>query len=113
MLQSMNLPADIVSIFTTTRQKLNQWLDANSPLGFGDGPLTNRKVLETFLYGEFAHTNNPATQAEFTRWKNHPTFYPLLKTHMIGILGKYVYFLREGSRACSLALMSLGETETH
>jgi hypothetical protein len=49
------------------RTQLNAFLDADSHIVFGDDILTNRTVLETFVYGGLAHANR-RKKSVFDEW---------------------------------------------
>ncbi len=47
-------------------------------------PITRWKILETFLYGEFAHTTQRET---FNQWQRVPDLFGNLQFEFVGILG--------------------------
>ena len=62
-------------------------------------PLTRRKVLETFLYGDNVHVN--ATDREtFNEWRRHSDLFGELKFEFVNILGFMFARILEVAEAC-------------
>jgi hypothetical protein len=107
---TLPLSADIKTEFARLRDDLNRWLDSQSLLGFGGEPLSNRRILEVFVYGDLAHINSAEKRSTHESWAAALYFYPLLKTQFVFVIGKSMEFLRSGSALCERALAEL-ETE--
>ena len=61
------------------RTGLNQHLHGPSGLVLGDQQLTNRQILDTFLYGDRGHTNREKGQ-QLQKWKAmDPQWFALLE----------------------------------
>ena len=71
----------------------------------GGGPLRNRQIFEAFVYGEIAHSN-PKKRQEINHWRRNPLFFPLLETHFVNVMAKFMKFLEE---AVALNTQALGE----
>ena len=71
----------------------------------GSGPLRNLQIFEAFVYGEIAHSN-PKKRQEINHWRRNPLFFPLLETHFVNVMAKFMKFLEE---AGALNTEALGE----
>ena len=74
--------------FINARNKLNGYLDSpdESLKIYDNGKiLTPRKIFDTILYGELAHSNK-AKRTKYNEWMVHPIQGPILKTEFVRIL---------------------------
>jgi hypothetical protein len=61
------------------RWMLNDYLDRESPFAApGEGSITNRLLLDTFLYGSYAHLNREHRK-RFLLWAENPVQFHVLK----------------------------------
>ena|SRR2546425_3449235 len=91
---ALGVSPELKDRFEACRGRLNEWLDSKSSLGMGSGPLRNRRIFEVFVYGEIAHSN-PKKRRELERWRENTLFFPLLETHFVNIMAKFMRFLEE------------------
>lgn len=76
----------------TVRQASQSIIDflATEPRRYGDTHLSRWTILETFLYGYYAHAN-PAKRKVFKQWQGVPELFERLQLDFLGIL---VFLLR-------------------
>jgi len=77
------------SRFDSARDALNDFLDSKSniPITYNEEVLTRRKVIDTFIYGGFAHANEAKRQL-FKEWQSIPFFFPLIESEFVYFLAK-------------------------
>lgn len=91
------------NLFNTARNQLNQFLDSPNKLGivYDNQGLTNRTIMETFIYGGLAHANKEK-QKMFKELMAIPSTASLLDASFKLVLGKvlniihYVAIVNDG-----------------
>ena len=68
-------------------------------LMYNGEPITRRKILETFLYGDNVHVNAPDRET-FNEWRRHPDLFGELKFEFVTILGFMFARILEVAEAC-------------
>jgi len=98
---------DLVGLSPDWYEKVEQayqWVDialaiAPPNLMYNGEPITRRKILETFLYGDNVHVN--ATHREtFNQWRRLPDLFGELQLEFVTILGFVVGQIWEIAEAC-------------
>jgi hypothetical protein len=69
---------------------LNEFLDEICPIS----PVTNREILNTFLHGHYAHTNEDK-QAKYNEWTKDVAIFTNLKTMFLVIVATMFANVRE------------------
>ncbi len=64
---------------------LNDFLDEWTGITHNELPLTRRIILDTFIYGGFAHANI-SKQTLFKNWQSVPPFFPLVEYEFVNTL---------------------------
>ena len=63
----------LASIFNEARNRVNEILAMPvQPQKPSDAPITNRDILDTFVFGDLSHTNNKKQRARFLEWQSDP-----------------------------------------
>jgi hypothetical protein len=70
---------------------LNAFLDRATEFALDGKTITNRIVLDTFLYGDHAHANDDK-RAEYQKWRSGP-FNLILESHFEYVLGQVLHFI--------------------
>jgi hypothetical protein len=73
--------------FRSGRNKLNSWLDSETHFRVIDETLTNRHIMDTFIYGGLGHANDRNRVKEYELWEAMP-IHPFLKVEFIYIIAK-------------------------
>ena len=103
---------DLVGLSPDWYEKVEQayqWVDialaiAPPNLMYNGEPITRRKILETFLYGDNVHVN--ATHREtFNQWRRLPDLFGELQLEFVTILGFVVGQIWEIAEACKHELV--------
>lgn len=74
--------------FREIRGRLNQYLDSSPSIQMffkNDPPPTNRKIMDFFIYGYWAHANEVKRET-VERWMSSPLAYGLITTQFIAII---------------------------
>ncbi len=104
-----SLPIDqpIKDEYARWRSELNAFLDSPTSTGFdlGNGPITRRFLFETFLYGFYAHLEEPKFKL-ISEWRGMP-FFADMKTEFDLILLKFTQAVARLSRAVEKAEAAL------
>lgn len=86
--------------FINARNKLNDYLDSpNGSLKIEDNgkQLVPRKIFDTIIYGELAHSKNKYKREKYKEWMSHPILGPILEAEFVLILSNIlscISFLR-------------------
>ena len=65
--------------FCEIRDQINSYLDTPSNLSISEvGPMTHRQILDLFINGDLAHTNNATTEANYQSI-SQTAFFPLFQ----------------------------------
>jgi len=78
------------SRFDSARDAFNDYLDSPSnflSITYNNEVLIRRKIIDTFIYGGFAHANESKEQL-FKEWQNIPFFFPLVESEFVYFLAK-------------------------
>jgi hypothetical protein len=70
---------------------LNAFLDRTTDFAIDGQAITNRMVLETFVYGDHAHANDDK-RVEYQKWRSGP-FNLILESHFEFVLGHVLRFI--------------------
>ena len=90
--------------FISARNKLNEYLDSpdkSLKMSYNGKVLTPRKIFDTILYGELAHSNK-AKRVKYKEWMSHPIFGPILEAEFVLILSKIL--------SCVLFIQTINES---
>ena len=68
-------------------------------LVYNSEPITRRRILETFLYGDNVHVNAPERET-FNEWRQNAAFFGDLKFEFVSILGFMFAQIREVAETC-------------
>ncbi len=68
-------------------------------LMYNGEPITRRKILETFLYGDTVHANAPERET-FEQWQRLPDLFGELQLEFVTILGFMIGQIVEVAQAC-------------
>jgi hypothetical protein len=71
--------------FDSARDVLNKYLDSASksiPITFNNELSKRRKIIDTFIYGGFAHANEEK-ELLFKEWRNIPMFFPIIENEFV------------------------------
>jgi len=87
------LKAKFETRFDSARDALNNHLDSHStPIDYNGENLTPRKIIDTFIYGGFAHANE-AKEKLFKEWRSIPYFFPLIEHEFVSSLIKVLHVI--------------------
>lgn len=95
--EEINVAEELKDRFRKARKELNEFLDSNSMVRFNDTNLTNRHILDTFIYGGLSHANE-IKKEEYDNWMASPFLNPLLQNEFLYVLSKVfrvVYYVRD------------------
>ena len=79
-------------LFKYARNKLNEFLDSHSMLKINDQNLTNRQILDIFIYGGLSHANEKK-KVIFDRWMANPILSQFMINEFVFILGNVMNFI--------------------
>jgi hypothetical protein len=86
--ETMPVSSELRTEFLKLSDDLNKFLDSEPrdvKINIDKEPLTNRRIMEVFIYGDLAHAN--AEKAEvFANWKRNPLGFPFLELQFNNIL---------------------------
>ena len=87
--KKLSIPEAKKRQFSEARNALNEFLDSTPPIQFNilGETLTNRRILEVFIYGGLAHAN-PEKKRIYDQWISISPLQPLLINQFIVILAK-------------------------
>ena len=85
-------------------ERAYQWVDATLAIAppnlmYNSEPITRRKVLETFLYGEYAHAE-PTHRKTLNQWGRDTDLFGKLRFEFVTILGFMFGQILEVAEAC-------------
>lgn len=89
--------------FSYMRDELNRYLDTPVGLRVSEADLTHRDVLETCLYGHYAHTKAPHKE-NFEKWTAEPIFRGFVEFHFMSIVSNLVRFAVALGDICEMEL---------
>jgi len=78
--------------FREVRKIFNEFLDSPSIFQIDEEKITNRKIIDTYIYGDVIHLNK---HDEFKKWIDHNPTRELMYNEIVGILGRasqFIYF---------------------
>ena len=110
MIDGLPLREDLKRSFSECREILNDHLDSRSSMSLDDGTATNRRVLDTVLYGELSHTNTAARE-RYLRWTSEPLSARFVEFEFVAQASACLKCLRVMARTCRRMLEALGEGE--
>lgn len=111
-IEGLNLNAELKERFRTSRHNFNSYLDKRPSINFSPeiGADTNRKILDTFLYGIFAHAN-PKHRRQAKQWEGAP-YYEDIRAQFDLILIEFLKALAAMANVCRDCLKA-GIAELH
>ncbi|MGH8008834.1 MAG: hypothetical protein ACREQ3_17740 [Candidatus Binatia bacterium] len=74
------------------REHLNKFLDSDTYLSVNKTPLSNRHVLDTVVYGGYAHYDE-RKRRELDSWKKIPSLFDMVMNEFVNITGRMNYWL--------------------
>ena len=96
--QEMPLPENDKSLVVEILKKYNAFLDStgNPEFAINSEKITNRMVLETFLYGELAHLNKDKVET-YKKWRSGPAALLLESQfeYAVGVVTQFISRLAE------------------
>ena len=96
--QEMPLPENYKSLVAENLKTLNAFLDStgNPEFAINGEKITNRMVLETFLYGDLAHLNKDKVET-YKRWRSGPAALLLESQfeYAVGVVTQFISGLAE------------------
>jgi hypothetical protein len=92
--------------FADARAELNRFLDGPSQVILQNERLSNRVILETFLYGLLAHTS-PDKRKKIDSWAKDPMRFQILYMVFLGVLTELLAFVLWAHEHNVLALSEL------
>ena len=76
---NLNIEPQLSAKFCEIRDQVNSYLDTPSNLSISEaGPMTHRQILNLFINGDLAHTNNATIEANY-RSISQTEFFPLFQ----------------------------------
>jgi hypothetical protein len=76
--EDASIPMALRESFREARDSMNRFLDAETMFNFNGETITNRRLLEVFLYGGHAHMN-PEKRAAYEAWRQVPVAFMLME----------------------------------
>jgi hypothetical protein len=103
LVNSLPIDQQIKDEYARWRSELNDYLDAPTSTGFdlGNGPITRKFLFETFLYGFYAHLEEPKFKL-VSEWRGMP-FFADMKMEFDMILLKFTQAVARLSRVVEKA----------
>ncbi len=86
------IPDELRNEFIAKRSKLNTYLDSSTEIEIDSVQITNRILIETFLYGTYSHFTK---EEEFKRWKSMPMIFPIMEHRFASSLVDLVNLIQE------------------
>ncbi len=107
LIDSLSIDQSIKDEYARWLSELNHYFDAPTSIGFdvGIGPVTRRLLFETFLYGLYAHLEEPKYQL-ILQWRGMP-FFDDMKMEFDMILLKFTQVVARLSRVVQKAEAAL------
>ncbi len=90
--EGLPIPQQKKDLFNLVRKWLNEFLDSNSILVINGKPLSNRHILEVFIYGGLSHANEEKKK-EYDMWMSNPILKPLVENEFVYILGAVLQYI--------------------
>ena len=69
------------------REKVNEFLDRASYITLGTTPLTHRRIMDVFVYGNIAHSNTEKENV-LESWRAVPGLYTTLYNEFVYVIGE-------------------------
>jgi hypothetical protein len=110
MIDGLPLSEELKGPFAECRAILNDHLDSRSSISLDEGTATNRRVLDTVLYGELSHTNTAARE-RYLRWTSEPLSARCVEFEFVAQASAFLKCLRVMARTCRRMLEAVGEGE--
>ena len=87
LVENLDVPSKYKDAFRDARINLNKYLDDSIIfiVQFTGAPETNREILNTFLYGYYAHAD-PKCKKKLEQWKKYPWVFDILEYQFIIII---------------------------
>lgn len=86
--ETMPISSKLKTEFLKLSDNLNKLLDSEPQsikINVDKEPLTNRRIMEVFIYGDLAHANAEKAKV-FAEWKRNPLFFSFLEFQFNNIL---------------------------
>ena len=84
---------ELIDGFCAAIGGLDDYLASQTSPSIGPGPVTYGDILETFLWGNLAHANNPAHKQRHDTWKSYGDFFEIFRNQLVAVLGNYMRYL--------------------
>lgn len=87
LVETLDVPSKYKDAFRDARINLNDYLDGSASLlvQFPEAPETTRELLNTFLYGYYAHADQKFKK-KLEQWKKYPWVFDILEYQFIIII---------------------------
>jgi hypothetical protein len=79
-------------LFKGARDQFNTWLDCDPSIKIDNLTITNREILDIFIYGGLAHANK-RKKAIFDQWMSDPFLSQFMANEFVSILKKVMDFI--------------------
>ena len=79
-------------MFKGARDQFNTWLDCDPSIKIDNLTITNREILDIFIYGGLAHANK-RKKAIFDQWMSDPFLSQFMANEFVSILKKVMDFI--------------------
>lgn len=112
-IDSMDVSQKWKDSFTSARTNLNLYLDTMYGIFVIHGienKISNRDLVDIFLYGGLAHANQPKMVERFELLRNTPMF-DLLQIIFIGVLGNVLQYIKYIAHISKLELENASKLE--
>ena len=89
---------DLKDRFIDARKKFNEYLDTSTIIEYNREKLTNRKLIDTYIYGDVIHLKK---HDEFKNWISMGPMKDLIFNEIVYILGtcgNFIYYFNELNR---------------
>lgn len=111
MYKTMPVSSELRADFAKMTEDLNVILDSKPKgleLNINNESITNRKIMEVFVYGELAHADEEKAKI-FADWKQIPLMFPLLEFKFSSILELILRALRYARKVNEKAIAELSQ----
>ena len=89
--------------FNEVREVLNEYLDGKTMFVVSE-PLTRRKLMETFIFGDLGHANREEKRNEFLKWSKNELMIELMKNEFRDILARVLIAINQVYLICGEVL---------
>ncbi len=90
--KSSTLPQELRNQYANALGSLQAFLDSPSMVSLRGETLTNRRVLDVFLYGGWAHAS-PVKESEFEAWAADEMLFGMLQTIFHSVVAELIRFI--------------------